>query len=143
VTAENQQSLFRFEADLNAFAKKIDVDFGTVVKRVIIDLFNRIVVRTPVDTGRARASWGLQKDTSGEGVLPDGTHLSAAAATETAKKELRKLIDMKGKEYAVWWIFNNLPYAVPLEYGHSKQAPAGMVRISLAEVELEVEGFLR
>lgn len=26
------------------------------------------------------------------------------------------------------YLVNNLPYAVPLEYGHSSQAPAGMVR---------------
>jgi len=31
------------------------------------------------------------------------------------------------------FITNNLPYAVPLEYGHSSQAPAGMVRITVAE----------
>lgn len=28
---------------------------------------------------------------------------------------------------------NNLPYAIPLEYGHSEQAPQGMVRITAAE----------
>lgn len=28
---------------------------------------------------------------------------------------------------------NNVPYAVPLEYGHSKQAPNGMVRIAVME----------
>jgi hypothetical protein len=31
------------------------------------------------------------------------------------------------------WLTNNLPYAVRLEYGHSKvQAPGGMVRITVA-----------
>lgn len=33
-----------------------------------IDTFNRIVVRTPVDTGRARAGWEIEKE-----VLADGT----------------------------------------------------------------------
>ena len=32
------------------------------------------------------------------------------------------------------WISNNLPYITALEDGHSKQAPAGMVALSLAEV---------
>lgn len=31
------------------------------------------------------------------------------------------------------WITNNVPYSVPLEYGHSGQAPNGMVRVTMAE----------
>lgn len=38
------------------------------------------------------------------------------------------------------YIVNNLPYALPLEYGHSTQAPEGMVRISAAEFGSIVEG---
>lgn len=33
-------------------------------------------------------------------------------------------------------IFNNVEYIVPLEYGHSKQSPAGMVRITLKEFQV-------
>ncbi len=31
-------------------------------------------------------------------------------------------------------IYNNVEYIVPLEYGHSKQAPQGMVRVSIADI---------
>jgi len=37
------------------------------------------------------------------------------------------------------WMMNNLPYAQPLEYGHSSQAPAGMVRISVLEVQMFID----
>ena len=33
------------------------------------------------------------------------------------------------------WMTNNVPYATRLEYGHSKQAPNGMVRITAAEFQ--------
>ena len=33
------------------------------------------------------------------------------------------------------WITNNVPYSVPLEYGHSGQAPDGMVRVTMADVQ--------
>lgn len=33
------------------------------------------------------------------------------------------------------FIMNNLPYAIPLEYGHSTQAPNGMVRVTVAELQ--------
>lgn len=33
------------------------------------------------------------------------------------------------------YITNSLPYAIPLEFGHSTQAPHGMVRVTLVEFE--------
>lgn len=33
------------------------------------------------------------------------------------------------------WITNNVPYSVPLEYGHSSQAPLGMVRVTMADAQ--------
>jgi nitroimidazol reductase NimA-like FMN-containing flavoprotein (pyridoxamine 5'-phosphate oxidase superfamily) len=41
------------------------------------------------------------------------------------------------------YLVNNLPYAVPLEYGHSKQAPGGMVRITLARFQQVVDEAIR
>ncbi|WP_256203847.1 MULTISPECIES: hypothetical protein [unclassified Pseudomonas] len=38
---------------------------------------------------------------------------------------------------------NNLPYAIPLEYGHSTQAPAGMVRVTLANFQHIVDEAIR
>ena len=33
------------------------------------------------------------------------------------------------------YIINNLPYAIPLEFGHSTQAPGGMVRVTVARFQ--------
>ncbi|WP_342649092.1 hypothetical protein [Pseudomonas sp. REB1044] len=41
------------------------------------------------------------------------------------------------------YIVNNLPYAVPLEYGHSTQAPSGMVRVTLANFQAIVDQAIR
>lgn len=41
------------------------------------------------------------------------------------------------------YIVNNLPYAVPLEYGHSTQAPGGMVRVTLANFRRIVDEATR
>lgn len=41
------------------------------------------------------------------------------------------------------YIVNNLPYAVPLEYGHSTQAPAGMVRVTLTNFQAIVDQAIR
>ncbi|WP_414707838.1 hypothetical protein [Pseudomonas sp. UBA6562] len=41
------------------------------------------------------------------------------------------------------YIVNNLPYAIPLEYGHSTQAPGGMVRVTLANFQRIVDQAIR
>lgn len=40
------------------------------------------------------------------------------------------------------WIFNNVDYIVALEYGHSRQAPEGMARITAAEMQQRVPELL-
>jgi hypothetical protein len=41
------------------------------------------------------------------------------------------------------YLINNLPYAIPLEYGHSKQAPGGMVRVTVARFQQIVDEAIR
>lgn len=41
------------------------------------------------------------------------------------------------------WMMNNVPYAQALEYGHSKQAPVGVVRITAAEFQAYVDAAAR
>jgi len=64
-----------------------------------IEVFRRVTLRTPVDTGKARAGWYYK-------AKPDQ-----------------------------FTIRNNTNYIVYLEYGHSQQAPAGIVRITLKEIK--------
>jgi hypothetical protein len=37
---------------------------------------------------------------------------------------------------------SNIPYIEALENGHSKQAPQGMIALSVAETVAEIEGLL-
>ena len=39
-------------------------------------------------------------------------------------------------------ISNNLPYIVKIEEGHSRQAPAGMVALSIEEVNLQMNKLI-
>jgi hypothetical protein len=42
--------------------------------------------------------------------------------------------DRQDQHKATFTISNNVPYIIFLEYGHSKQAPSGMVRITMQEL---------
>ena len=43
----------------------------------------------------------------------------------------------------VFWQVNNLPYAESIEYGHSKQAAQGMVRINFIRIKSIIEQSAR
>lgn len=86
----------------------------------------RLKMKSPVDTGRFRASWTIglgQPDTS---VAPDTAKGQAVTTPEPRIPALTM-----GQTY---YHGNSLPYARRLEYGWSKQAPAGMVRVTALEV---------
>jgi hypothetical protein len=120
-----------FNADLKAFAKKLDLGIGVVVEKIGQDLFTKIVKRTPVDTGRMRASWAVSLSEP-SGFVPGQEGPFAAPAFNAGQ--------ITGM--TTLWIVSNLVYAEPLENGHSGQAPQGMVKISVAETAAEIQTIL-
>lgn len=139
-------SLIRtFQIDLKKFADKTGRQLAEVTKETAFDLFSRIVDKTPVDTGRARASWALQEGGMNDSVhpeIPETNKLSREQASAAAQQNKGPVSD---KPHKVIYVFNNLPYIRKLEYGRhekppsgSEQAPEGMVDLSLAEVEADL-----
>jgi len=131
-----------FRKDLNKFAEKIGVQVEVAIKKIALQTFTGIVKKTPVDKGRARASWVIgveQIDTS----RPFGpnTKFTESEATLQAFKELREL--SKIKPTSTVFISNSLPYILRLEKGSSKQAPEGMVEVTLAEVGRDIKRIER
>lgn len=107
----------KFNAQTRRWAIKANVSVKTLVKTIAFRLYARITDLTPVDTGRARANWNITSTES-----PD---LSVRDPGEP------KMAPQLQPSY-VYTISNNLPYIVALEEGHSKQAPAGMMKVAIA-----------
>lgn len=122
-----------FEADLKGFAKELDADFGDVVRKVVFDLHKTVTDISPVDTGRFRASWGVSQFE-----IPNDPGEPPGEEVPLSNQESRVNVD-DSDPYSVWYIYNNLPYAQPLEEGHSDQAPAGVLDLALATVEAEID----
>ena len=104
-------------------------DYTRATQAAVEELFSLIVLRTPVDTGRARANW-----TVGLGA-PNTTFNQAwfdKSGEDTISRARSVIRRMAQGETA--YIGNQTPYVIYLEYGHSGQAPAGMVRISVADM---------
>ena len=87
--------------------------------------------------GRFRGNWQFSISTPAEGELDQ---VDPAGGVTLAKLRLQVEQLTIGQTA---YIVNNLPYAVPLEYGHSKQAPGGMVRITLARFQQIVDEAIR
>jgi len=120
-----------FAADLEKVADALDVEVSTVIRKVTIDAWGRIVELTPFDTGRARASWRIRKTKPRDsvGVKPPGSY----GMPTTPKVP---------KGAPILYIVNGLPYIKRLNEGWSEQAPAGFVEMAVAEVLATVDAEL-
>lgn len=108
-----------------------------IFRKIIIDLDTRVVLDTPVDTGRARGNWFASLSTPSSEVDDDAVDKSGAAAIAGID---RLAAGIKIGEVA--WLTNNLPYILPLENGHSKQAPTGMVDVNLNAIAAAYGGSI-
>jgi len=107
------------------------------LKKVAMELFKSVILKTPVDTGRARANWTCTiSEPSTERVYSktdkQGSQTVALAIKKADKAQLGSNI----------YLSNNLPYIGVLEYGSSDQAPKGMVRISMQEIKNDMKDML-
>lgn len=113
-----------FSIPLAQLAEKLKLDLGTVVRKSTLDVFRAVALRSPVDTGRFRANWNVSYG------APD-LATSASVDKTRAERESGKALTLPVG--GVTYMANALPYAARLENGYSKQAPAGMVRLSALE----------
>ncbi len=131
-----------FAGDIEAFKLKVNKLEDNLLRAVIIEMGNQIIGKSPVGNpelwktkkppkdyigGRFRANW--QHSSS----RPASSSINSVDSTgETTKASLLSSVE-NVKAGGVEYLTNNLVYAIPLEYGHSTQAPDGTVRITVAQ----------
>lgn len=117
-----------FSAQLQQFAEATKEALDLTFRDVVFLVGRRLVTMSPVDTGRFRSNWQFSTGTPAVGETAE-----IEGDGETLDRLLLAVGDLSIGEVA--YIVNNLPYAIPLEYGHSTQAPAGMVRVTIADFQ--------
>lgn len=136
-------TVIAFQADLKAFSEALGLTMATCVRHVTLQVHEGCVLKTPVDTGRARGSWGISLYTPGTYELPEGDIWGVDGGTAMARAQQHVLGQIDEEQpFLETWVYNNLEYIEALENGHSQQAPAGMVAITMAEVEAEIDATL-
>lgn len=131
------RSAREFGIDLLRFGRVTEEQARTIFQKIVLELDSRIVLSTPVDTGRARGNWFPSTGSPTNQVDPDASDKSGAAAI-AAVNALAGSLELGD----VAWFTNNLPYILPLENGHSDQAPIGMVDINLNAIAAEYGGTI-
>lgn len=125
-----------FTRAIDRFIAKANGNVDRAVRQTVVLCAQGVVLRTPVDTGRARGNWVLgvgSIDTStGSANDPSGAGAIGRIAAEVAASRGR-----------VFYVTNSLPYIQRLEDGYSKQAPAGMVMVTLADIQRRLDAYVR
>jgi hypothetical protein len=111
------------------FKDEVEGKIVQITRMIGLEVLKRVILKTPVDTGRARGNWFVAIGAPSAAVngKPDKTGqgaLNAGSAVITGLTEAQAI-----------YLTNNLPYIGRLEAGSSQQAPAGMVAITIAELD--------
>lgn len=99
-------------------ATKVNHNAEAFVRKIVLDGLTRLIRESPVSTGRFKANWS----TSITAITPGTTEETVSNLTRQSSGISRYKLGQ------TMYLHNNLQYAVPLEYGTSKQAPKGWIR---------------
>lgn len=128
-----------FELGLEREEKEAIRQFDRRRRAVMLEAARGVIFLTPVDTGRARGNWQLTIE-GGQPEVTENEDTSLGEAPASASRppagptfnRINAGIGAtKGKPFSRYDLVNGVPYIVRLEQGWSKQAPSGMVAITV------------
>jgi hypothetical protein len=126
-----------FGSDVSKWTAKTEAKIETAIRKIAIDVFAEVIMMSPVDEGRFRGNWQVAI-----GSIPTGTlEIDDKEGTATLNKAQAESLGLKAGQTI--FLVNNLPYAEALEYGHSQQAPGGMIRLTVQRWKPIVEAVGR
>lgn len=124
----------KFSMPISDLIGNVQEDVEQTVRKAALGVFSDVIKRSPVDTGRFRANWRFAEGEADTGTTDSTDAGLAQAAANTA---------LTAQIGTVWNFTNSLPYAERLEFGHSKQAPSGMVRLAIKSWAAQVQKAIK
>ena len=132
-----------FSVSIGKFVENTKVKMNEITRKVVFDMGTRVMERTPVGDasywknppppgyvgGHARANWSHS-----DGILVAQEY---GAIDKTGQVSMNRIRDSVPKDAAgrIHYLSNSVPYIIRLEDGYSRQAPNGMVSLTVAEFE--------
>jgi len=128
----SDENLTNFRLSLEKFGKLTEEKHTKLIRMVALDVLRRVVLKSPVRTGRFRANWNV-------GIGSPDLSTTEETANTAMQKGAAVVEGVKDGNVAIY-VSNNLDYAEALEHGHSKQAPQGVVGVTVAEMQATMGG---
>jgi len=131
-----------FSAEISSFASISALNANRLVRAVIIDVAEELVDRSPVGDpnswgspppknykpGHFKANWH-HKQGSADSSIRDTVDVTG----DVSMNQIRSSVLNASKPADIHFLYNNVPYAMALENGHSDQAPDGMVALTVLD----------
>lgn len=132
----------QFHIDLANFERAIHARPKAAVKKIALELHRSITQKTPVDTGRLRASTMISVGKPAEGEWGE-TGWSAGQAESNASRASSSLASLSTYELGdTIHITNNVAYAGYVEHGTDRTEPVNMFKLSFEEAKTSLGDFL-
>lgn len=116
----------QFESSIRNWIKRVENDLDSILIEFVTEVHTALVRGSPVLTGRFRANWQITANRIPLHALNEYDKIGDKTI-ERGRREATALI--RGGGVTTIYFSNMLIYANALEYGHSKQAPAGVLGI--------------
>ncbi len=112
---------FDVRFNLDGLTENVAVMADKVQRKAALELFGELLQTTPIDTGRARAGWGMDARQGNE--VPPRDQKAYRPKSPVAPQGVPFII-----------VYNNVEYIVRLNEGHSQQAPKRFVERAVDKV---------
>lgn len=115
--------------------KIVDGRINKLGRALGLEAMQRVMDKTPVDTGHARGNWNASVGAPDFSVVGMG-QVDGSGFAQGARRKGGVVIDdwdMAGGD--ALHVANGVPYIVRLEEGWSGQAPSGMARVTVQELK--------
>lgn len=135
-----------FSKDIDGFITGFVSGSEKTIRVVTAKTWSAIIKDSPVDEGRFRGNWFAsgKLESNRQAETLDKSNNGVDTANKAAK------VALSLKDWSVFTLTNNLPYANVIEYGgygngpltqggYSKQAPQGVVRVNISRTTALIE----
>lgn len=133
INAELVSSSRDLQKALDEWAVLANEDGLLAFLAALANCYSRLVMRTPVDTGRARAGWHIEGEVNEW--KPDAGDYKALVS-QRISEEVGKLVSLSKAD--VVYVMSNIEYILPLEAGWSRQS-SGFWGLFIAELKHQLE----
>ena len=146
----------QFSLEIDNFVAGVPQKMSKLLRRTAFSIMRDLVMGSPVDTGRFRASWFIGIGRPDRRVMPPRAQIGRQRTSNAALNSFIRLGNSSGAEsldrlsvlspqtvtgHQPIIISNNLPYGPALADGHSGQAPRGWIDAAVSKADREIKAM--